>query len=197
MAPINLMLRYNSDTLKLEYSTNHGSSWSPLDISGMTVVSDITKVDGVALGTHASGYLPDDVRKIEGSALGTHTSGEFPADVRHWNGTAPNNLVSNRVDASVGAVASSVLDGRLFKSIQYGSITLGAGVGSNTYTCSPTVTKANSVLIFLGTSTDENAGSAPGSWFVRITLTSGTTVTATRQRTTNVAIVEFCILEFP
>lgn len=194
---INLMLRHNSDNKKLEYSTDHGSNWSELDISGMTVVSDITKVDSVALATHASGYLPDDVRRIDGTALTSHASGKMPSDLLTVGGSAPNALVSGRIDSIIGAVASSAFDGKLFKSIQYGSIVITTGNSVNTYTCSPTVVKANSVLIFLGCYTDETAGSNPGNWFVSITLTNGTTVTATRGRNSNTATVEFCILEFP
>jgi len=57
----------------------------------------------------ANGNVDINVVKVDGTALDTHDAGSFPADVRTWNGTAPSNLISGRVDASVGAMAADVI----------------------------------------------------------------------------------------
>lgn len=108
---INLMLRYNSDNKKLEYSTNEGSSWSPLDISGMTVVSDITKVDGVALDAHDPGAIPSDVRNVDGSSLSAHASGYFPADVVKVDGNSQGTHTAGYIAADTRVWGGSSVTG--------------------------------------------------------------------------------------
>lgn len=39
MAPLPGMIRYNTDNLYLERSTNEGTSWTQLDLSGATTIA--------------------------------------------------------------------------------------------------------------------------------------------------------------
>ena len=78
------------------------------------------------------------------------------------------------------------------KSVQYGTITLSNGVGTNTATIAA-VNVSKAVLHFLGNTVE--AGSGVADAFVRIALSNSTTVTATRANTNNAAIVGFCVEE--
>ena len=92
----------------------------------------------------ANGMVDINAVRVDGVALDTHDAGSFPADVRTWNGTAPNNLVSGRVDASVGAVAAAAINNAAFatdtglasvrsntaQSVAAGSITLDASASA-------------------------------------------------------------------
>jgi hypothetical protein len=91
--------------------------------------------------------------------------------------------------------AYAYLWSRAMKQIQYFSIQITAGNTSNTYTISPSVVAANSLLIWLGQTfdqTDTNNNDSQGS----LTFTNGTTITATRVGTANVLTVNGVIVEF-
>lgn len=78
------------------------------------------------------------------------------------------------------------------RSIQYGSISLN-GVTSNTATITA-VAAGKAVLIHLGVS--QTGGVNAADIAVRITLTSTTVVTATRETTVGNPTVNFCVLEY-
>lgn len=95
-----------------------------------------------------------------------------------------------------GKFPAIVAGSSVITSIQQGSITIAAGSNSNTATLSPTVTAANSMLVYNGVTTDL-ATSNHAKCAVRITLTNGTTVTATRELNSSVAVtVNFSVVEF-
>lgn len=208
--------RWNTTTKFFEVSTNNGSTWTAqervITIAGFATasapaVSEAGKANLyydtdigdllISFNTGAYGTLSMNLTKWNGTApanlVSVNSKQSVPADINGWRASLPNVLQSGRVDSYLGAVAT----GTLFKTIQYGQITISAGNASNTATLSPTVVAANSVLIFLGTSNNEGAGGDPGGTMARITLTNGSTVTATRGRTNNDCIVTFCVLEFP
>jgi hypothetical protein len=84
---------------------------------------------------------------------------------------------------------------RAMKQVQYFSIAITAGNTSNTYTISPSVVAANSLLIWLGqtfSATDTNNVDSQGS----LTFTNGTTITANRDGTANTLTVQGVIVEF-
>lgn len=84
----------------------------------------------------------------------------------------------------------------LIRSIQQGSISLASGVTSNTATLSPAVMPANSVILFTGLTSDQNAISPRERW-TRVTLTNSTTVTASRVNATSAAVtVGWVVIEF-
>ena len=83
----------------------------------------------------------------------------------------------------------------LIQSIQSGSITLGAGVSSNTATIS-SVDTSKSILIWNGVQNTVAAQTQPERWATRIALTNGTTVTATRESTSSSSTVRFTVVEF-
>lgn len=75
---------------------------------------DVTKVDGAALGTHASGMFPSDVRDFGGSA-GTFASGRPEVNATHIDGTAWSTHASGMVPADVrdyGGSAGTFSGGR-------------------------------------------------------------------------------------
>lgn len=212
--------RWNTTTKYFEVSTNNGSTWTQQDIvltlagfvtgsapavseAGKATIYYNTTIGDLLLSLNGGAYaaIGMNLTAWNGTApanlVSVNSKQSVPADINGWRASLPNVLQSGRIDAYLGALASGVLASALFKSIQYGSITLADTVFTNTYTCSPTVTKANSVLIYLGCTTNEGFGADPGDQYARITLTSGTTVTATRGRNANICIVEFCIFELP
>jgi len=82
-------------------------------------------------------------------------------------------------------------------SVQQGTITLAAGVGTNTATISA-VDTSKSVALLRGVSTDVGLVSSANYQCVhaRITLTNSTTVTATRSNTTGELVVSFAVIQF-
>ena len=83
---------------------------------------------------------------------------------------------------------------RFIRSIQAGTITL-AGVTSNTATVSAVdTTKAE--LIWLGCRTSDNVSGNGQNWWVNITLTNATTITATMGAALATAIVSYLLVEF-
>lgn len=89
--------------------------------SAGTPVVDVTRVDGITLGTHGSGYLPADVRQYGGTA-GTFSSGRPEVNTSHVGGTSqtagdiigdtndiqarlPAALVGGRMDSNMGAIS--------------------------------------------------------------------------------------------
>lgn len=121
--------------------------------------------------------------------------------------TALDNLdaaISTRASASVwtGALATE-LDGLApaiaaipttpINSIQYNTVTISDTNTSGTRTLGTTVNAAKSVLVYLGGSYSASTMNASVG---RITLTSGTTVTADRGGTSGNLIISFCVVEF-
>ena len=79
------------------------------------------------------------------------------------------------------------------KSVQYGTVTLGVGITTNTATIT-SVDTTKTVLINLGNTSDgNNAGGM--SDFCRIVLTNATTVTAISAGSSGSRVVGFCVLE--
>lgn len=78
----------------------------------------------------------------------------------------------------------------LINSIQHGSITISAGLGANTYTCSPGV-GANAVIMYNG----HTFTSGTGQTGVRLSRV-GNTITATRMDTTGDVVVNFDVIDF-
>lgn len=83
----------------------------------------------------------------------------------------------------------------VIKSIQKGSITIGAAASSNTATISA-VTTANTVLIYDGAQCGQTNQTSGLDAAVRISLTNSTTVTATRGGTSSSVTVNFTVVEF-
>ena len=82
------------------------------------------------------------------------------------------------------------------KSNQFGTITLAPPNLTATATLSPSVDATKSLLMYLG-KTDDQATINPSKDEARITLTNGTTVTATRVTgTTDTVVVGFQVMEF-
>jgi hypothetical protein len=79
-------------------------------------VAVITKTSTTGAKT-APNVIYTSVRQIDdvafpatsGRSLAVETDGMVHADVKEWKGAAPNDLVSSRVDVSVGAMAANVL----------------------------------------------------------------------------------------
>ena len=77
-------------------------------------VASVTGAVGSVTG--AVGSVTGDVGgKVLGGGAGTITGTGARADVRAWNGTAPSNLVSGRVDVTVGAMQTDTLDANALK----------------------------------------------------------------------------------
>lgn len=112
--------------------------------------------------------------------------------------------ISTRASASVWTSGlASELDGLApaiaaipttpINSIQYNTVTISDTASSGTRTLGTTVNAAKSVLVCLGGS---YTGSVMNASVGRITLTSGTTVTADRSGTSGNLIISFCVVEF-
>lgn len=93
----------------------------------------------------------------------------------------------DNLDAAISAIS-------VIKTMTYGSITMDQ-VSSNTASLNPAVNPGKAVAIFLG-STCNAAAASTSSRFAKITLTNGTTVTATRDSTNGVTVANFCVVEF-
>ena len=78
-------------------------------------------------------------------------------------------------------------------STQAGSISIGAGVASNTATIS-SVTTTRALVFFTG-SRDDTSTATPDFYLGRLLLTNGTTVTASRENTTTVLQVGYGVEE--
>lgn len=76
--------------------------------------------------------------------------------------------------------------------VQYGTITMGAAVGSNTATIT-SVDTTKAAIIYLGLLTSTNIN---GNTYSNIELTDSTTVTASRASTSSSVTVSFCVVEF-
>lgn len=81
------------------------------------------------------------------------------------------------------------------KSIQRGTITVGAGNLTATATIT-TVVPANTRLVWIGNSSTEDGTTSVPSAGLRVDLTNSTTVTATRLATTGSTIVSFEVVEY-
>lgn len=95
---------YNGHNLGLDYLDVNVTSRSTY--AGGAVASVTGNVGGSVAGNVLGSIGGDVLGKVLGGGASTITGTGARADVRAWNGTAPNNLVSGRVDASVGAYAS-------------------------------------------------------------------------------------------
>lgn len=83
----------------------------------------------------------------------------------------------------------------VIQSIQKGTITIAAGLTSNTATISSVIT-GKSMLVYEGLSTTNNASTRYDRLVARIELTNGTTVTATRGVVTGDVTVSYTVVEF-
>lgn len=83
----------------------------------------------------------------------------------------------------------------VIQSIQKGSITLTGGNLTGTATIT-SVNTSNAILIWNGVTTSGASQNATQQWASRIALTNGTTVTATRENSTNITTVKFTVIEF-
>jgi len=89
-----------------------------------------------------------------------------------------------------------VANGSAIKSIQRGTIALGVADKTKAATISPVIT-GKTMLSFLGTSSLTGATDRMGHHFVRLQLTTGTTVTAVRDAHNNTAAtVSYEVIEF-
>lgn len=82
----------------------------------------------------------------------------------------------------------------VIKSVQYGTVVIGAGATSATATIS-SVTTSKSVVVFLGFQ-ESSSAATPQTYLAYLTLTNATTVTATRQASGDTLTVGFCVVEF-
>lgn len=89
----------------------------------------------------------------------------------------------------------SSLIGGAIKSVQRGTITVAGGSTSNTATVTA-VDTSKSELRMLGFSGSSTSSGGAEEWAVRIALTNGTTVTATRAANTQSVTVSFELTEF-
>lgn len=112
------------------------------------------------------------------------------------NGTT---LTADRNTSSANAVGflATILDATssLVVGVQYGTITIANGTSSNTATITAVGTLANSTVHILGQTTD-NTTSNTSNHQAELDLTNTTTVTATRNGTTNAVTVSFCVVEW-
>ena len=89
-----------------------------------------------------------------------------------------------------------VANGSAIKSIQRGTIVLSSDQTSNEATISPVIT-GKTMLSFLGASSQTSATDRTGHHFVRLQLTTGTTVTAVRDAHNNTAAtISYEVIEF-
>jgi hypothetical protein len=88
--------------------------------------------------------------------------------------------------------------GSVIKHIEQGSITIGSTSLTGTYTLagSYAVNAANTILIWDGRTTTTNSAALYERVATRITLTNSTTVTATRENSTDSVTVYFTVVEF-
>lgn len=149
------------------------------------------------MGVSTSGPQRSNLTHVDGEALGTHASGYPPGDVRRWNGVAPNNLISGRVEAYVGAVDPSTKTGYSLtggsysirvQGTQSGVIQITDGVNSDT-TGIASVSTSRAEVRFGGS--DANAADR----FGRARLTSDSVVTAARFATAGTTNVNYEVSE--
>lgn len=146
-----------------------------------------------------------DVTRWNGTVVtAPNTAGTPVVDVVRWNGTAvaaPDTAGYPKVTLKDGTGVGELLRNagfvRVIKSIQYNDVSITTNGTSGTRTLGTTVTAANAVLLWLGQDSSSTDISNHATTDVRITLTSGTTVTATRQSGPgNTQTVSFCVVEF-
>jgi hypothetical protein len=96
-----------------------------------------------------------------------------------------------------GTVLEATYTPTPIKSIQYGSIAMTAGTGSNTATITSVDTTATAVTFGGNDCNDTASTQAQGSCFSRLTLTNATTITATRDASASVAAsVQYIAVEY-
>ncbi len=81
---------------------------------------NVTKVDGVALATHASGLIGADVRDVAGAAVST-SSAQLGVNVVNWKGSAAAAMTGDayaRLGAPVGASISADIAALLDSGVQ-------------------------------------------------------------------------------
>lgn len=98
--------------------------------------------------------------------------------------------VHERIVDSLSGRAATIAGA--IKSVQRGVITLSMGVGSNTATIT-SVDTSKSMIFYLGVAGD---ATATNNIEARVALTNATTVTATRDGTTNSSGVGYQVVEF-
>ena len=84
-----------------------GTGTGQLDFTSGVVKGNVTQIDGVANGTHASGMIPADVRDIAGSAVSTSTAQLGVNVVSYASG---QDVATRRGTAQTGAAGSITLD---------------------------------------------------------------------------------------
>jgi len=81
-------------TEKASITTACTASTPTVTVSG-TMDSNVIKVDGVTLGTHASGMLPADARDILGTAISTPaTAGILDVNIKNMNNVAATSIAT-------------------------------------------------------------------------------------------------------
>jgi hypothetical protein len=102
------------------------------------------------------------------------------------------------VDASTVTVRGYVAEftSAAVDSVEYGTISLANGVGSNTATISAVTTARTSVFHLGQTSNVANATSTEGNIYHTLTLTDSTTITADRNATSGASTVNFCAVQW-
>lgn len=172
--------------------------WKAVALVNRTV--NLINVDGVALQTHAAGYIPGDTWRVEGAAMTTHATGHMASDNRAWLGTTcatpdtagyPKVTVkagtgTGEISLSSGLVQTVTTNPGAIRSIQRRTMTIANGATSGTSTLSPTLTdSAKAELRFLGWTLNDTTYTDPSRDFPRIELTNTTTVTANMGSTSN------------
>jgi len=94
-----------------------------------------------------------------------------------------------------GSFTITVAGGSVIKSIHQYSITIAASSLTNTATIT-SVTTANTVIIWQGTTSTSSTSGAYNRAAVRLTLTNSTTVTATRENNSDSTTINFTVVEF-
>jgi hypothetical protein len=117
------------DAARTEADTDYWKGALILFTSG-TITGQCRLITGFNAATDTITFAPATTQ-----AVATQTYEILPAgavDVRLWNGTAPNDLISGRVDASVGAMAANVVTSSAIAADAIGASQLAANaIGSS------------------------------------------------------------------
>lgn len=169
-----------------------------ISVSSLPVIESIQSNLAVTDGSTATILPVDTTRSVivyNGSATNSANDDDLMSYLAFSNSTTVA-ATGNANPGSMDTYFSVIQFARgTVKSLQNGSITIGAGNLTNTATLSPSVVAENA-MVFLRGGEASGATDSPGDSMGIVRLTNGTTVTAARKDNEGVLAVYYTVVEF-